>query len=286
MTGAVDQNIVRVHHPQAPGGGAISGDARAARAEIRVSQGRVDGEGNQRIRRWHEIRCLRLELRGENVLAVGDLIVVQDMMFDRGADQPNRPIARLNVQSPTGIDGGLRIGSIIDVVVCRPQPCVLHVQTGRRCCDVHAHVCGNARRNNSRRTRTLGTLCNLELGPCEAANTCVDIPHTRGRAAGRCEIPFNQDGAWSRALRSNDEIRELDCAGQTRGRTNLDDRLGGGNGGPVRSASQEDWVAFAHNLGTWWNYDRRSESVETEIDKDNFAGSGGSIDGGLDGSGL
>lgn len=148
MSGAVHQQVARVDDAQPPALGAVARDVGAAGAEVGVVQGRIDGERHEGVGRGLVVGRLGLELGAEDVAGAHELVVVQDVVLDGGADEPDGAGLGLDEQPAARVDGDLRVGRVLDVVVRHPQPRVLHVQAGGAAGDVHAHVGSDAGRHH------------------------------------------------------------------------------------------------------------------------------------------
>ena len=68
--------------------------------------------------------------------SVYELILVFDMMLDSSANKPNRAYLALDKETSACVDGDLSQLRILNVVVCCPDPVVLHVKSGCRFGDV------------------------------------------------------------------------------------------------------------------------------------------------------
>lgn len=85
------------------------------------------------------VRGLGLDLAHEDVLGVGELVLVKGVVLDRSADEPEGSGVGLNVQSSASVDGGLGIVGVVNIVVGGPEPVVLHVEAAGLLGDVHGH---------------------------------------------------------------------------------------------------------------------------------------------------
>ena len=96
--------------------------------------------------------------------------------------QPESPSRAGDVEASSVVDGELPVTWVVDIMVRGPQPAVFHVQALGASSHVHAHVTTNAvcvDRVGARCGRAIG---DREAGTSEAADTCVDIPHSGGYA--------------------------------------------------------------------------------------------------------
>ena len=140
---AIHKNITGSQDAQTPCHGTIRWRTRRAEsAEIRIVQCSILREWLVRRRVGLVVRRFGLDLTHEDILRAGKLILVSRMVFHRGADQPECAGRAFDVESATGVDVYLRQGGILDVVICGPEPDILHVQPRGGFRDVHAHVGG------------------------------------------------------------------------------------------------------------------------------------------------
>src|SRR3569833_2207622 len=184
-------------------------------------------------------------------------------------------------ETAAGIDGNLRVGVVVDVVVRRPQPVVLHVQISGRRGYVHRHVGSDAVGIDVVRSGRLEALGDLQVGAPEAAHARVHIPHAAGRPRGG-EVVFDQDGTGLRALGADDEIRELDVSRLARAGADADDGLGIVHVCEEGPARHDDGVRLADDLGPRGYGDGRRHPVDAVVDVQDLAGRGGRVDGALE----
>ena len=74
------------------------------------------------------VGCLGLDLAHVDGLGVGELVLVEGVVFDGRADKPDGTRGGLDVQAAAVVDGDLGEGWVLDVVVGCPEPDVLEVE--------------------------------------------------------------------------------------------------------------------------------------------------------------
>lgn len=123
MIRAINEHVARTQDPQAPGLGAVAAHPRAVKG--RVLESSVGGEGHESVGSRLEIRRLGLQLRGVDVLGIGELVLVEDVVLDGGADEPEAACGGLDVEPAAGVDCDLRVGGVVDVVIGSPEKSTL-----------------------------------------------------------------------------------------------------------------------------------------------------------------
>jgi hypothetical protein len=200
--------------------------------------------------------------------------------------------ARSRHEAPTGVDGqlGVIVLRIVDVVVCSPEPIILHVQARGRLGDVHGHV-----RSDTFLLQVLArddliwsllALRSLQVRAREAADARVDVPHPRWRRARCVEVTLDQDCAFLLALSADEHVGPFQRALFTWA-ADLDYGLGVGQIVEVGARGEDDGCqGFADDLGARGDADRGCDFVVSRVDEEDFAFGLGACKGGVEGQGV
>ena len=218
-----------------------------------------------------------------DILRVGELEVVELVMFGAGAVHPDWPL-RFDEDAPAVVDVDLVVIDEVELVVRDPEPVVFEV-TGRFGRDMQEQIRTLTRWIVGRRNiRVLGAGIALQASASGTADAHMHIPHARGTLRCLGDIPLDHDRAWGRAFGLEDEIAHFDCAdvawfadlehGSWR-------RLVGEGG----TGSHDQGPYLPRHLDVTRHFDSRSDDIGTVIEvKDLIRGE--TVHGGLDRCGI
>lgn len=158
------------------------------------------------LRIWsgHVVRCLALNEASEDILCVGELVLIQRLVLNSISVEPD--VGTLYKQTPAHEDRDLSRFCVIKIVIGRPEPVVLHIDVTRTLCDMYVGVSSHAGIVDTA-DRTLG---DLQVGPFRATNTSVNIP--KAGTLGEGHVDFHEFSSRCWTLCADQEIRKLDGA--------------------------------------------------------------------------
>ena len=275
---AVHEHVVCVEEAEAVGHRARGGGAGGAVIrEAWVGEGGVEREARGRLRMRLVVWGFGLDLSHEDVGRVGELVLVQGVVFDGGADEPDGAGGALDEEAPPRVDCQLGVGRVVDVVVRGPQPAVFDIEAGGADGDVHRHVGADAGGVDGAGGWRGWALGFFKIGAREAADARVHVPHARGGRRGGCEVPLDEDGAGLGPLGGNDHVAPFDDA-CVAGVADLHDDLGCVDVGEEAPARHDDRVALPHDLGAFRDQEGFGHFVGPRVDEDDSAGARGRVD--------
>jgi len=156
------------------------------------------------------VGCLSLDHGQEDVLGVGELVLVEDIVFGLGSVEPVRSFSGFDEHTTAGVDGDLGLSNtIVQIVVSSPGPDVLEV-TGTGGSNVEEHESALAFRNCS---LTLGALSDLEFGSLVTSDTEVRVPDTGSSLARSLDVPFDEGGSGLGSLGTEHNVNDFDGTG-------------------------------------------------------------------------
>jgi hypothetical protein len=126
---AINEDTATVHNPQSPAHITLSRYTSTARREIGIIPTIHNRKHDTGVRIRLPVCGLSLDLTRKDVLCVGELVLIQRVMFNCGANHPDCTRCGCAIETAACVHSDLRHFWIFDVVVCGPEPVVLHIQS-------------------------------------------------------------------------------------------------------------------------------------------------------------